>query len=57
MKLFLGLLSVVYDNLIIYQHYVLYRDTKPRQPSAIGTEHDAESLLPPRDSEETPGPH
>ena len=49
MKLFLGLLSVVYDTLIIYQHYILYSESKPRQPASVGTEHDAESLLPPRE--------
>jgi len=27
-KLFLGLLSVVYDSLIIFQHFVLYSDSK-----------------------------
>lgn len=52
-KLFLGLLSVIYDTIIIYQHYVLYSESKPRQQGSAGPERDAESLLPPREAEQS----
>ncbi len=40
-KLALGLLSVVYDCLIIFQHYVLYADSKKRLPEVRDREADA----------------
>ena len=45
-KLCLALLSIGYDGILMYQHYVLYADAGKKPQSPTEQQEDAESLLP-----------